>query len=170
MLASVALHKSIPECIEILQANIKLDPGFAAFYRYCKSAGIPVIILSGGMDPIIRALLSTLLSEEEAAEIEIISNGVARPEGAGWEITFRDESHFGHDKSRAIRPYREGKYKGTTLFYAGDGVSDLSAARETDLLFAKRGHGEWILRGGFGEWGLIKSRFDHILSEGEGAV
>merc|ERR1711974_124386 len=30
--------------------------------------------------------------------------------------------------------------KRPTLFYAGDGVSDLSAARETDLLFAKRGH------------------------------
>jgi len=27
-----------------------------------------------------------------------------------------------------------------TLLYAGDGVSDLSAARETDLLFAKAGH------------------------------
>ena len=26
------------------------------------------------------------------------------------------------------------------MFYAGDGVSDLSAARETDLLFAKKGH------------------------------
>lgn len=30
-----------------------------------------------------------------------------------------------------------------TLFYAGDGVSDLSAARETDLLFAKKGHGRY---------------------------
>ncbi len=28
------------------------------------------------------------------------------------------------------------------MFYAGDGVSDLSAAKETDLLFAKRGRGE----------------------------
>lgn len=28
------------------------------------------------------------------------------------------------------------------MFYAGDGVSDLSAAAETDLLFAKKGHGE----------------------------
>ena len=26
------------------------------------------------------------------------------------------------------------------MFYAGDGVSDLSAARETDLLFAKKDH------------------------------
>lgn len=28
------------------------------------------------------------------------------------------------------------------MFYAGDGVSDLSAAKETDLLFAKAGRGE----------------------------
>jgi 2-hydroxy-3-keto-5-methylthiopentenyl-1-phosphate phosphatase len=27
------------------------------------------------------------------------------------------------------------------MFYAGDGVSDLSAAKETDLLFAKAGKG-----------------------------
>lgn len=30
------------------------------------------------------------------------------------------------------------------MFYAGDGVSDLSAARETDLLFAKEGCGEFL--------------------------
>ena len=30
------------------------------------------------------------------------------------------------------------------MFYAGDGVSDLSAAKETDLLFAKKGHGTYL--------------------------
>jgi 2-hydroxy-3-keto-5-methylthiopentenyl-1-phosphate phosphatase len=30
------------------------------------------------------------------------------------------------------------------MFYAGDGVSDLSAAKETDLLFAKAGKGDLI--------------------------
>jgi len=29
------------------------------------------------------------------------------------------------------------------MFYAGDGVSDLSAAKETDLLFAKKGQGRF---------------------------
>ncbi|KAK6440668.1 Pdp3-interacting factor 1, partial [Oleoguttula sp. CCFEE 5521] len=48
---------------------------------------------------------------------------------------------FGHDKSLEIRPYaRLPADKRPTMFYAGDGVSDLSAARETDLLFAKKGH------------------------------
>lgn len=50
--------------------------------------------------------------------------------------------HFGHDKSIEIRPYANlPENERPTMFYAGDGVSDLSAAKETDLLFAKKGHG-----------------------------
>lgn len=47
---------------------------------------------------------------------------------------------FGHDKSRAIRPYAAlpADHR-PILIYCGDGVSDISAARETDLLFAKKG-------------------------------
>ena len=55
-------------------------------------------------------------------------------------------SDFGHDKSLAIRPYANlPKDQRPTMFYAGDGVSDLSAASETDLLFAKKGHGMFVL-------------------------
>lgn len=51
-------------------------------------------------------------------------------------------SGFGHDKSLEIRPYaRLPAEQRPVLFYAGDGVSDLSAAKETDLLFAKAGRG-----------------------------
>ena len=143
---------SLPETIEILKANIKLDPWFAKFYDWAKSAGIPVIILSSGMVPIISALLVHLLGPE-AKEIEIVANE-AKPKRPindlnkpyGWTIAFHDpDSGFGHDKSLTIRPYAE---KIATMpedqrpitLYAGDGVSDLSAARETDLLFAKKGH------------------------------
>lgn len=52
-------------------------------------------------------------------------------------------SGFGHDKSLTIRPYAQlPADQRPWMFYAGDGVSDLSAARETDLLFAKEGRGE----------------------------
>ena len=51
--------------------------------------------------------------------------------------------HFGHDKSLEIRPYANlPDNERPTMFYTGDGVSDLSAAKETDLLFAKKGHGK----------------------------
>lgn len=54
-------------------------------------------------------------------------------------------SPHGHDKSVEIRKYSslpEGQRP--TMFYAGDGISDLSAAKETDLLFAKAGKGKDI--------------------------
>lgn len=60
----------------------------------------------------------------------------------GSNISRDGNSDFGHDKSLAIRPTANlPKEDRPILFYAGDGVSDLSAARETDLLFAKYGHG-----------------------------
>ena len=141
-----------PECINLLTETIPLDPHFTEFYKWSREVGMPVIILSSGMTPIIRAVLLKLLGPE-ANDIEIICNEpVNRPpkkmdEEGGWELKFHDESDFGHDKSLTIRPYREHfdqrpDEPRPTMFYAGDGVSDLSAARETDLLFAKEGRGE----------------------------
>lgn len=49
-------------------------------------------------------------------------------------------SHFGHDKSIEIRKYAALPPGVSPIrLYAGDGVSDLSAARECNLLFSKRG-------------------------------
>ena len=54
----------------------------------------------------------------------------------------KKNSDFGHDKSLFIKPYNKKPAGQRPLtLYCGDGVSDLSAARETDLLFAKHGHG-----------------------------
>jgi 2-hydroxy-3-keto-5-methylthiopentenyl-1-phosphate phosphatase len=51
-------------------------------------------------------------------------------------------SSFGYDKALEIRPYANlPEDERPVLFYAGDGVSDFSAAKETDLLFAKAGRG-----------------------------
>jgi len=139
-----------PECIKLLCENIKLDPYFNDFYKWSRENHVPVIVLSSGMLPIIRALLVHLVGPE-ANDIEIICNeAVDRPpkrkdEEGGWQLKFHDDSHHGHDKSLAIRPYREHFEERPSdprpvMLYAGDGVSDLSAARETDLLFAKKGH------------------------------
>lgn len=143
---------SFPECIPILCENIKLDPHFAAFYNWSVDNHVPVIVLSSGMVPLIRALLQHLLGEEKGNKIEVVANmPVEKPpvndlnQKAGWTIQYHDDSGFGHDKSLTIRPYAKAiakmqRKEQPTLLYAGDGLSDLSAARETDLLFAKKGH------------------------------
>lgn len=104
------------------------------------------------MVPIIRALFTHCLGfEPDPEHLHIVANDVTPREGkteadintaGGWTIKYHDESGFGHDKSREIKPYAELPANvRPILLYAGDGVSDLSAARETDLLFAKKGHG-----------------------------
>ncbi|ORX38337.1 HAD-like domain-containing protein [Kockovaella imperatae] len=147
-ISSVAAKHSFDECVEFLAEHINLDPGFEKFYNWCSSNGVPVVIVSSGMAPIIRAVLSKHMPEA-AKEIDIIANDVkfTDPEGKGtkghWELVFRHpESHYGHDKSLAILPYRD-LDKPPVLVFCGDGVSDLSAAKHADLLFAKeRADGE----------------------------
>ena len=146
-----SIKPSFPDCIQALRANIRLDPHFQDFYFWAKAHGIPVIVLSSGLTPTIRALLETAIGAD-AATIEIVCNEVVdrqpktRDQPGGWNVQFHDPSDFGHDKSLTIRPYvehfqRRPDEPRPTLMYAGDGVSDLSAARETDLLFAKKGRG-----------------------------
>ncbi|OIW28663.1 2,3-diketo-5-methylthio-1-phosphopentane phosphatase [Coniochaeta ligniaria NRRL 30616] len=145
MMDSVTLPFS--ECISLLGKNITLDPAFKDFFHWCKDNNVPIVILSGGMRPIIKGMLRGWLGDEETETIQIVSNDVAVREGktsideeGGWRIEFHDESVFGHDKSREIRPYAQlPEGERPILLYAGDGVSDLSAAKETDLLFAKAG-------------------------------
>jgi 2,3-diketo-5-methylthio-1-phosphopentane phosphatase len=136
-----SIHTPYDECIDYLLKHVQLDPGFKETFHWAEDNDIPIIVVSSGMKPIIRALLLKLVGEDSIDRIEIVSNDAKVNEDESWEIVYRDETPFGHDKSRAIRPYRDARSSDSQqkLFYCGDGVSDLSAAKETDLLFAKRG-------------------------------
>jgi 2,3-diketo-5-methylthio-1-phosphopentane phosphatase len=84
------------QCIKMLLENIKLDPGFAEFYEWSRANNVPVVVLSSGMEPIIRALLLHLIGPT-AEDIQIVSNDVASRDGkdinseGGWKIVFHDE-------------------------------------------------------------------------------
>lgn len=139
------------ECKEVLKKNMKLDPHFVEFYDWAKDHNVPIVVLSSGMKPIISGLFESLLGHKPD-NLSIVSNDVESRDGRdintprGWQIKYHDDSHFGHDKSLEIKPYAalpEGERP--ILLYAGDGVSDLSAAAETDLLFAKKGRGKYLL-------------------------
>jgi 2,3-diketo-5-methylthio-1-phosphopentane phosphatase len=92
-----SIKRPYDQCIQYLLDNITLDPGFKEYFMWARENNVPTVVLSGGMEPIIKALLIHLIGEE-ANEIQIVSNQVALREGkssineeGGWEITFHDE-------------------------------------------------------------------------------
>lgn len=86
------------KCIEILLAHIKLDPGFKAFHTWAREHNVPIVVLSSGMVPIIKALLAHLIGPE-SEDIQIVSNDVAPRDGkdineeGGWKIIFHDDRY-----------------------------------------------------------------------------
>lgn len=147
-----SIPQAFPDCVDYLLQHIELDPGFVTFFHWCEAQGIPVVVVLSGMKPIIYALLKKLVGDDAVKNIEIISNDVRMvPDALEWEIVFKDpESGFGHDKSKSIREYLAKHHYAANdtnlalpgqpiLFYCGDGVLDLLAAKETNLLFAKHG-------------------------------
>lgn len=91
-----SISRPYDECISYLVDNIKLDPHFADFFAWAQSVNMPVVVLSSGMEPVIRAILSACLGPE-AEKIQIVANDVrARPgktinEENGWELIFHDD-------------------------------------------------------------------------------
>lgn len=87
-----------PECVDYLVQHIKLDPYFNEYLQWALANGIPTVIVSGGMTPVIRAVMENLVGKEALAKIDIVCNEVEAREGmsidqeGGWRIRYHDES------------------------------------------------------------------------------
>ncbi|KAH7045768.1 HAD-like domain-containing protein [Linnemannia elongata] len=119
----------------------KLDPGFVHFYQYVKSQEIPFSIVSCGLDIIIKDFMGWHLGKDEAEKLVILSNH-GEVVGRQWKVTYYDDSPHSHDKAVCIQEAGETalqKQEEHVVVFCGDGISDLSAAREADVLFARNG-------------------------------
>ncbi|CEP09388.1 hypothetical protein [Parasitella parasitica] len=118
-------------------SKCSIDPGFPEFYKYCKKNDIPVTVVSSGMKPLIYKVLVKYMGKQ-ADELDIVANN-GRIEGREWEILYIDDTPYGNDKSKTILKARSNASDETIFVFCGDGVSDISAARHADVLFARNG-------------------------------
>jgi hypothetical protein len=91
-------------------------------------------------------VLDHFLGEEESRHIEIVANDATiSADGSQWKPVWLHDTELGHDKAKSINDYKDTARlesdDGTIpmIVFIGDGVSDLPAAREADVLFARRG-------------------------------
>ncbi|OKL62603.1 hypothetical protein UA08_01672 [Talaromyces atroroseus] len=129
---------------EVLKETLEIDPGFREFHQFCLDNDIAFNVISAGLKPVLRKVLDTFLGEDESSRIEIVAND-ASINGSHWKPIWRHDSEAGHDKALSVNEARlqareeceDGEVP--LIVFIGDGVSDLPAAREADVLFARRG-------------------------------
>ncbi|KAK9707601.1 hypothetical protein K7432_010062 [Basidiobolus ranarum] len=132
------INVSWEEASSFLKEITRADPHFKGFVEYCDSENIPLTVVSCGIAPLIRNFLITFLGVELSNKIQVEANGVKIVDNH-WIPVYHDDSDFGHDKSLTMRRVKETLETKPTLVFLGDGLSDISAAREADILFAKKG-------------------------------
>ncbi|KAJ0413154.1 HAD-like domain-containing protein [Aspergillus carlsbadensis] len=141
-----SLRVPFEDGFQILEKELDIDPGFREFHQFCVDNGIDFNVISAGLKPILRQVLSSFLGEEEASRIEIVANEAEiKPDGSEWKPVWRHDTELGHDKALSVK---EGRAQAAEevegdeiplIIFIGDGVSDLAAAREADVLFARKG-------------------------------
>ncbi|KAF9920439.1 hypothetical protein FBU30_009758 [Linnemannia zychae] len=118
--------------------RVRLDPGFKQFHRFCQDNGIPITIISIGIQPLIEEMLNRYLGVDHG--ITVRANGLTiRPDGH-WKVVWRDSSPFGVEKGRAMREARAQDLKNPSadkILWCGDGSSDFPAALVADIVLAR---------------------------------
>lgn len=141
-----SLNVPFDDGFEVMEQNLEIDPDFQGFHEFCIENEIPFNVISAGLKPVLRKVLDTFLGEEQAAHIDIVANDAEITEdGSEWKPIWRHDNELGHDKAISMKEARaEAELQcddGTIplIVFIGDGVSDLPAARQADVLFARRG-------------------------------
>ncbi|KAF9199266.1 hypothetical protein BGZ49_010651 [Haplosporangium sp. Z 27] len=118
---------------------VQLDPGFKEFHRFCQEHGIPITIVSIGIQPLIEEMLNRYLGRGHG--IVVRANGLNRKDDGSWKVLWRDSSPFGVEKGRALREARANDLKKPNtdhILWCGDGSSDFPAALVSDIVLARK--------------------------------
>ncbi|KAL7276018.1 hypothetical protein RUND412_001013 [Rhizina undulata] len=167
----------------VMKRSLEIDPDFKDFHDFCIKHGIPFNVISAGLKPILRRVLDEFLGEKDSKRIDIIANDAKiSPDGTTWKPIWRHNTPLGHDKAASIVEYRtvaSSENNGTMplIIFIGDGVSDLAAAQEADVLFARRGLAleEYCIENGikyypFDTFADIKAKLIEIMKEDQKAT
>lgn len=127
---AACVRMTLEEAEAAIALHARMEPSFPAFVDACSQHGAELTVLSGGV-----ATLIARAFERAGLQLALLAND-AEISVRGWRMKFRDDSHFGHDKTAAVERARA---RGMRTIYVGDGISDYEACLASDVRFAKRG-------------------------------
>lgn len=136
MREQVALIQAPRAALDALLDTVPLDPGFPAFVRWAQRSGVPVAVVSDGVDYFIRRVLD----RHGLGDLPIVAN---RLDGGGeWSLAqpwsrSDCEAASGVCKCAATGLKNRAAGPGELVVFVGDGRSDFCVSDRADLVFAK---------------------------------
>ncbi|WP_052293722.1 HAD-IB family phosphatase [Azospirillum sp. B510] len=137
MARQVALLRVTPAEFDSFAAGIGVDPDFPAFMALCHRHGVPVTVLSDGLDRVARGVLRRL-----GFDVPVLSNRLRWQGDDRWQLEFPHArpgcaSAAGNCKCSRFAVSAGRAADGRVAALIGDGRSDFCAAEQADAVFAK---------------------------------
>jgi 2-hydroxy-3-keto-5-methylthiopentenyl-1-phosphate phosphatase len=126
MARQVDLLRATPEALDGLLRTFSIDPHFPGFVDLCRSWRLQVVVVSDGMDRIVRHVLRAA-----GLDLPFFANRLQWLGGDRWRLGFphaRSDCECGHRQQPGL---------GAVEIAVGDGRSDLCLARRSQLVLAK---------------------------------
>ncbi|MDA1128822.1 MAG: MtnX-like HAD-IB family phosphatase [Chloroflexi bacterium] len=114
--------------------HANLRPFFTELWSFCQANGIPMAVVSQGLDFYIEALLERSGMSRVpiyAVDTEFIAGKISYR----YNHAYPGNESQGNSKGFVVESFQE---RGCYVFFAGDGQSDLEAARVADVTYAHR--------------------------------
>jgi 2-hydroxy-3-keto-5-methylthiopentenyl-1-phosphate phosphatase len=150
------LDAPFPEALAMVLAEVPVDHGFASFVEFCEAKNWPLTILSGGLHPLIEAVLKN----EGLERVPVQANNLTFDEDGRWRVlpasTPRIKALCNHCKSWWLEKSTD------PVIYIGDGTTDRCPGERADLLFAKAGLADWCEKKGVAH--IRWENFDEIIA------
>jgi 2-hydroxy-3-keto-5-methylthiopentenyl-1-phosphate phosphatase len=128
----VDLVRATPDELDSVCVDVPLDPHFPEFVALCRRAGIPLTVVSDGLDRLMQKMLTLA-----GVDVPILANRLEYLGDRRWQLAFpyagrNCSAEAGHCKCLALT-----KEPTSMRILIGDGRSDFCAAETADLVIAK---------------------------------
>lgn len=133
MAGQVALLDMDPDELERHLAGLRIDHGFAAFVREVGAAGLPIEIVSDGLDHAIHRMLA----HHGIDGIPTVANHLASSGARSWRLTSPHGAPGCRSGTCKCARVDAARGRGGRTLLIGDGASDFCAADRVDFVFAK---------------------------------
>ena len=132
MSQQVDLLRADPAAIDQFLRSIEIDPHFAKFVQLCRSRGGHVIVLSDGLDRVVRTVL-----RQAGCELPFFANRLKWLGGDRWKLEFPYERSDCRSAMGNCKCAHRRAHPNALDVLVGDGRSDFCLAEHVHLVLAK---------------------------------